>query len=1163
MERNHEKMEYVLNFLNHDWFQRGNDKIVVHLYVKDVVHCSADFKEDFIAIQFETSNEQFLKIHGPKTDDGKVKIIFKYSIYTCGKIVPEQCSYATSTVRIELNITKAIPNRWVSLETQKAVIDRKKVSCAHIESSKMNCFEAETSSSAAVNSPKTVDESSSSKWFASSMINSCRSPENMMLLGGKSTPVSRKGNEPESKTEKETAVCSDQQASALARDSGSLKNMNKQIATGLTGLENYANNCYMNVVIQALANIPEIRDYFMYDQYLNSLSTNNPLSSGGHVARAFSEVVKALWSGVKKTVKPAGLKSIMGKRYSSFYGYQQCDAQEFFSSLLDNLHEDMNHGVRAERSKESAQKEGEGPSVSEKPDTAWNEHCKRQNSLIVKMFHGQMVSKLTCLGCHKKSTMYEACAQISLPIAMSRVRIQVTVFFRDHFRLPERLRLQISTPNAQIWHLLNVLERYIGVPAHCLRVCHDNKGSSIPSFNDDYPLASVRSLKQLIVCEVKDERETDYISLPFKQSYSLKLTTCSSCGKSPTGTEAKLKRCTRCFSVAYCSRDCQTKHWPTHQQDCKKSLKAPVGLPFYITILKHKLNFETLACEALHYANYSIAIAEKETEHSDGEPEEKKSTRLESPPTAKLPEKYLKPSSVSDSDQDGRKSAAKLEEASNSVSKKGENYAWVREAEKDEKHLQLKMEGASNISSSLHDYFAIKAYVKPEQESVGIHREDFKLDTIASAAFLVIEWQKDAVKEKDSKELNTPFKTVQGCLSDEEYGDRCSIGDCFSLFLEPEKLSEKDGWKCPKCKTVQALKKEMAMSYPPPVLLVHFKRFTFGSYGQKVTKGINYPISGLDLSHYITEETKSLLSNHPVYDLTGVICHKGSMGIGHYTCVVRCLNQPGQPDIGWRYFDDDIVSKVDDDKVCDCSAYVLVYRVRGMSQALQVECPFVVPLPVNESVQERSRATGKFLSISSENDSENNSKPQVLENGAFKGTAKNIEKRLNPDHKETGLTFPPSQAGVESRGAKELLKEEKGPGLSDEDFSEDSFELANDIDLGEMSKQQPRIELNENESVREALSNLSHHASDEMKDIVVEPLDVSSHGLENRDALVEYIDMGCGKTQEGSMSKSCGQPADDNIETKEFEEDGEEQFFLAPSNLESYDLEELTESDLD
>ena len=90
-----------------------------------------------------------------------------------------------------------------------------------------------------------------------------RSPENMVLLGGKSTPVSKKSNDTEGKVEKEAVMCSEPQASAAARESSSLKNVNKAIATGLTGLENYANNCYMNVAIQVLANIPEIRDYFM------------------------------------------------------------------------------------------------------------------------------------------------------------------------------------------------------------------------------------------------------------------------------------------------------------------------------------------------------------------------------------------------------------------------------------------------------------------------------------------------------------------------------------------------------------------------------------------------------------------------------------------------------------------------------------------------------------------------------------------------------------------------------------------------------------------------------------------------------------------------------------------------------------------------------------
>ena len=100
-----------------------------------------------------------------------------------------------------------------------------------------------------------------------------RLSESMMLLGGKSTPFAKKSNEQDNKVEKETAVPIEPQAAAVVRESNSLKNMNKTI-TGLIGLENYANNCYMNVVIQVLANIPEIRDYFagMFSFVLNSVA---------------------------------------------------------------------------------------------------------------------------------------------------------------------------------------------------------------------------------------------------------------------------------------------------------------------------------------------------------------------------------------------------------------------------------------------------------------------------------------------------------------------------------------------------------------------------------------------------------------------------------------------------------------------------------------------------------------------------------------------------------------------------------------------------------------------------------------------------------------------------------------------------------------------------
>jgi hypothetical protein len=40
------------------------------------------------------------------------------------------------------------------------------------------------------------------------------------------------------------------------------------------------------------------------------------------------------------------------------------------------------------------------------------------------------------------------------------------------------------------------------------------------------------------------------------------------CGK--CGREGELKKCARCLSVAYCGRECQTAHWPTHKVHCKK-----------------------------------------------------------------------------------------------------------------------------------------------------------------------------------------------------------------------------------------------------------------------------------------------------------------------------------------------------------------------------------------------------------------------------------------------------------------------------------------------------------------------------------------------------------------------------------------------------------------
>lgn len=87
------------------------------------------------------------------------------------------------------------------------------------------------------------------------------------LLGGKSTPLSKKGcddgnQDTEVKVENSNLPGSSK-ASAVDK-----RNIQKSVSlsqpenlVGMIGLDNYANNCYMNVVIQLLANVQELRDY--------------------------------------------------------------------------------------------------------------------------------------------------------------------------------------------------------------------------------------------------------------------------------------------------------------------------------------------------------------------------------------------------------------------------------------------------------------------------------------------------------------------------------------------------------------------------------------------------------------------------------------------------------------------------------------------------------------------------------------------------------------------------------------------------------------------------------------------------------------------------------------------------------------------------------------
>ncbi|KAI5712666.1 ubiquitin carboxyl-terminal hydrolase 15-like [Diaphorina citri] len=182
---------------------------------------------------------------------------------------------------------------------------------------------------------------------------------------------------------------------------------------GLCGLSNLGNTCFMNSVLQCMSNCPPITKYFLEDQHLSELNTTNPLGMKGLVAKAFGELIKTMWSGDNNHTAPSNFKIQVSRFAPQFSGYQQHDAQELLTFLLDGLHEDLN---RVKKKPYIELKDADGRPDEVVAKESWDNYLKRNNSVIVDYFHGLLKSHVTCPQCECVSTTFDPFCYLSLPL---------------------------------------------------------------------------------------------------------------------------------------------------------------------------------------------------------------------------------------------------------------------------------------------------------------------------------------------------------------------------------------------------------------------------------------------------------------------------------------------------------------------------------------------------------------------------------------------------------------------------------------------------------------------------------------------------------------------------------------------------------------------------
>ena len=644
---------------------------------------------------------------------------------------------------------------------------------------------------------------------------------------------------------------------------------------GRTGLVNIGNTCFMNSALQCLSNCYELTKYFLLNFYENDINQENRLGTGGQVVTIYRKLLDDLWLGDDDYINPNYFKRIFAHFVHKFSGYAQQDSNEFLIYLLDKIHEDLNTITV----KPYIEMEGKKPEQTDEEVSKiwWEKHLKRENSIIVDLFHGQFKSTISCNICHEVCVSFDSYMFISLPIPSGKYEIEVKYF---GYNINDFLVMKIPiTENTTVLNIIDIMKNRINIininkniknnpPKRKKR--NKNKNKIIKKLYEQINLSKDKIEMVLLTNKKKIYKvftNNDYIFPYLLQGYEL---------------------------VAY-------------EKDTSNQNNE--NIYFYLSQYYYSYIFSLFYYPRIYFFDYPFAINFDKTQKIFNIYKSIKEFLKELLPNNN-PNNPIKKDEILNIDFNFNK-----------INKDNEKSCGFT--------LYLNTFIPNTNSSLCSSIFSfgnsinhplLEKYSSTENYS-NIKRQ-LNLDELHLRLTLDVNILFNLDKAKLPKLKNNLYNKKLSL----NVGKDINLYDCLNLFNSEEILDGDNEWYCNKCKKHVDAVKKMDVYKSPYYLIFQLKRFKQDNEGSSIfnifnssknTTFIDFPVTNLDLSNYILSEN----NQGGIYDLIGVINHYGGESFGHYTAY--CLN--GKK---WMEYNDEYVAEIKKGNIITNAAYVLFYRRR-------------------------------------------------------------------------------------------------------------------------------------------------------------------------------------------------------------------------------------------